>query len=458
MIFSDPVFLLLFLPFTVAVHRLALRVSEAAAQWVLIAASLMFYAAWDVRWVPLLIGSIVVNLWLGRKLIEKASRSLLIAGIGLNLVPLFLVKYLGWVSGGYLLSDIALPLGISFYTFQQIAFLVDAHQHKMTEVGTRHYVLFVGFFSQLIAGPICHHREMIQQFRQRFSLSSKDLSLALFLIVMGLVKKAVVADRLGPYADSLFDGGGVVSIYEAWIGSLAYTFQLLFDFAGYCEMAMGLALLFGYKIPINFLSPYKSRSITEFWRTWHITLGRFFRDYVYIPMGGNRLGAARMYLALFATAFLSGIWHGAGATFLIWGVLHGLALVVEKWGSRVGIQLRDPIRLVLTFLFVSLAWVMFRSPDVSTAINVYQSLLGVNGASLPPLFANILGREAVYSGQLTGLEVFAVGALLWWVWTKPNVHERQIIPGWRALGAGVGAAAAVLLSITNPTTFLYFQF
>lgn len=458
MIFSDPVFLLLFLPMSLLAHRAALRVSEPAAQWVLIGSSLAFYAAWDVAWVPLLIGSIGVNLWLGRRLLERASKPTLIAGIGLNLIPLFLVKYLGWVSGGYVLSDVALPLGISFYTFQQIAFLVDAHQHKMDRVHARHYVLFVGFFSQLIAGPICHHREMIDQFKARFHLSSKDLTLALFLIIMGLVKKAVIADRLGPYADAVFDGGGVVSLYDAWVGSLAYTFQLFFDFAGYCEMAMGLALLFGYKIPVNFFSPYKSRSITEFWRTWHITLGRFFRDYVYIPLGGNRQGRRRMYLALFATAFLSGIWHGAGVTFLVWGVLHGGALVVEKTFSARGRGLWQPLRLPATFLFVSLAWVMFRSPDIDSALNIYASLMGFNGANLPPLFASVLGQEAVYVGTATGFEIIVLGFLLWWVWTQPNVHEVQIVPSRRTLGVGLGAAAAVVFSITNPTTFLYFQF
>ena len=375
MIFSDPVFLLVFVPLSVLVHRLALRHSEAAAQWTIVLASMVFYAAWDVRWLPLLVGTIAINIYAGRLLIRDAKRSILVTGIAINLLPLFLAKYAGWLSGGYVLSDVALPLGISFFTFQQIAFLVDAYQGKVERVQVRHYTLFVSFFPQLVAGPIVHHQEMLKQFKRRFSLSSEQLTTALALISVGLFKKAVIADRLAPYAERLFDGGGVATLYEAWVGSLAYTFQLLFDFAGYCEMAMGFALLFGYRIPINFLSPYKSLSITEFWRRWHVTLGRFFRDYFYIRLGGNRNGVKRMYLALFATAFVSGIWHGAGMTFLIWGVMHGTALVVEKYASQIHFSLPKQTRLVTTFLFVSLAWVMFRAPDVATAMNVYASLL-----------------------------------------------------------------------------------
>lgn len=458
MIFSDPVFLLLFLPLTLVLHRVAVRHDEAAAQWVIVVASLVFYAAWDIRWLPLLVGTIVLNIIIGRLLIREPTRTLLISGILMNLAPLILAKYAGWLSGGYVLSDIVLPLGISFFTFQQIGFLVDAHQGKVDSVNLRHYTLFVSFFSQLIAGPICQNRSMISQFRKKFRLSDEDVTRALVLILAGLFKKAVIADRLAPYADRLFDGSGVVSVYEAWIGSLAYTFQLLFDFAGYCEMAMGFALLFGYKIPVNFLSPYKSRSITEFWRRWHISLSSFFRDYVYIPLGGNRHGVTRMYLALFATAFVSGIWHGAGMTFLIWGVMHGTILVIEKAGSRAGVRLPDALQLLLTFSFVSLAWVMFRAPSVETAVNVYASLLGANGFVAPPLVGEIFGHSGEVLSSLTGFEIFAMAGLLWWVWTRPNVHELDLRPNIRAYGAATASAVVILLSITRPSSFIYFNF
>ena len=458
MIFSDPVFLLLFVPITVLLHRAALQHSEAAAQWVLVAGSLVFYSAWDVRWLPLLLGTIAINLVIGRRLIREKSRQLLIAGLAVNLIPLIAVKYAGWLSGGYVLSDIALPLGISFYTFQQIGFLVDAYQGKVESVGGRHYTLFVTFFSQLIAGPICHHRSLIDQFSRRFSLTQEKLTQALLLIIVGLFKKAVVADRLAPYAESLFDGGGQVTVYEAWIGSLAYTFQLFFDFAGYCEMAMGFALLFGYRIPINFLSPYKSRSVTEFWKRWHITLGQFFKSYLYIPLGGNRRGARTMFIALFITAFVSGLWHGAGMTFLIWGTLHGMALVTERAGSMLRIELPDWMKLTGTFLFVSMAWVLFRSPDLNTAMNIYQSMVGANGFVMPSLFAEISGFEGEILSGLTGFEVLAIAGLIWWVWTQPNIHEIDFQPNWTRWSAAVTACGIIMLSITSPAKFLYFQF
>jgi D-alanyl-lipoteichoic acid acyltransferase DltB (MBOAT superfamily) len=457
-IFSDPVFLLIFVPISVLLHRLALNISESAAQWVLVLASLVFYSAWDVRWLPLLLGTIAMNLVIGRALIRKKRRSLFLLGLVGNLTPLLLAKYAGWLTGGYLFSDVVLPLGISFFTFQQIGFIADAYRGRANDVSVRHYTLFVTFFTQLIAGPICHWKEMTDQFRERFYLSSEDLTRALVLIAAGLFKKAVVADRLAPYAEALFDGGGVASLYEAWVGSLAYTFQLLFDFAGYCEMAMGLALLFGYKIPVNFLSPYKSLSVTEFWRRWHISLGRWFREFVYVPMGGNRHGATRMYIALFVTAFVSGLWHGAGMTFLIWGVMHGSALVVEKAGSRAGLSLPTPVRLILTFSFVSLAWVMFRAPDVDVALNIYASMLGLNGLTPPALFADMFGYQGVTLATVTGFEVFVMGGLLWWVWAQPNIHEISLRPTVR-LTAGMGAAwALILFSITRPSAFLYWQF
>ena len=458
MVFSDPVFLLIFVPVSLLVHRIALQASEAAAQWTLVLASLVFYSAWDVRWLPLLLGTVAINLVIGRALMRERRRSLFLVGLAANLTPLLLAKYAGWLTGGYLFSDVVLPLGISFYTFQQIGFLADAYRGRVDSVGTRHYVLFVTFFTQLIAGPICAHKEMIDQFKQRFSLSSQQVTQAIVLIAAGLFKKSVIADRLAPYADGLFNGSGVATLYEAWVGSLAYTFQLLFDFAGYCEMAMGFALLFGYRVPVNFLSPYKSLSITEFWRRWHVTLGRWFREFVYIPLGGNRNGVRRMYLALFATAFVSGLWHGAGMTFLIWGVMHGSALVVEKVGSRAGMPIPTSVRLVLTFLFVSLAWVMFRAPSVDVAMNVYASLIGANGMLPPALFADMFGYQGVTLSTLTGFEAFALAGLLWWVWTQPNVHEIELRPNIR-LTAGVSTAMVlILLSVTQPSAFIYWAF
>jgi D-alanyl-lipoteichoic acid acyltransferase DltB (MBOAT superfamily) len=458
LVFSDPVFLLLFVPLSVAAHRAALRISEAAAQWVLVLASLVFYSAWDMRWLPLLLGTIAFNIVLGRALMRHKKRSLMIAGVLANLAPLLIAKYAGWLTAGHLFADIALPLGISFFTFQQIGFVVDAYQGKVREVSVRHYTLFVTFFSQLVAGPIVHHSHLCEQFRKPFSFDEQKLMRALVLIIAGLFKKVVIADRLAPYATHVFDGTGAVTVYEAWIGVLAYTFQLYFDFAGYCEMAMGLALLFGYHIPINFLSPYKARSITEFWRTWHVTLGGFFRQYCYAPLGGNRHGPARMYVALFVTAFVSGIWHGAGMTFLIWGVMHGSALVVQKFFSRSRFSMPSAAQLLLTFGFVTLAWVMFRAPNVDVALNVYASLVGANGYIAPALFADIVGVSGATLSSMTGFEVFTMAGLLWWVWRLPNVHEVAMQPT-RRMTAGLSTALVlVLVSITGPSPNIYWKF
>lgn len=458
MIFSDPLFLVLFLPITVLAHRLALRRSEALGQWVLISSSLVFYAAWDVRWLPLLIGSILINLWFGNLLIRRKSKRLLSIAVVVNLVPLVLAKYAGWLSGGYLLSDVALPLGISFFTFQQIGFVVGAYQGEVKEIHQREYGVFVSFFPQLVAGPIVQHSTMMPQLKKPFFVDDETIKTGLILILVGLFKKVVIADNLAPYANMVFDSGGEVTLYEAWVGSLAYTFQLYFDFSGYCEMALGLALLFGLKIPINFLSPYKARSVTEFWRTWHISLGSWFKRFLYIPMGGNRKGWGRMLIALFITAFVSGIWHGAGMTFVLWGMAHGMALVIEKVWGKTAITLPDGAKLISTFLFVSLAWVLFRSPDIDTAINVYQSMIGLNGATPPLLLSEVLNLDTEILISVTGFEILWLSGLIWWVWTQPNVHEMEWrFRGREMVGATV-ATAAVVLSIGSPAEFLYFDF
>lgn len=458
MIFSDPLFLMIFLPLVVLGHRVAIRWTDAAGQWWLVASSLLFYSVWDVRWLPLLAGTIVANWVIGRLLIERHSKGLMIIGLALNLTPLILCKYAGWITGGRLWADVALPLGISFFTFQQMAFLVDCYKGLVKPVGARHYALFVSFFPQLIAGPIVHGRQMIPQFRERFRHDDAMVEQGVFLIVAGLFKKVVIADNLAPYASRVFDGGGIVSIYEAWVGALAYTLQLYMDFSGYCEMAMGFGLLFGYKLPVNFLSPYKSRSVSEFWRTWHITLGAWFKEYCYWPLGGNRNGTTRMFGALFITAFVSGIWHGAGWTFLIWGVMHGIALVVERGGRMLSLKVPDGVALLMTFAFVSLAWVLFRAPDLETAANVYTSMLGINGMTLPPLFAAIAGTTGPVLQGMSGFEIFVLLGLVWWVMTKPNVHEISIGSLGRRTWVSAAASVCVLYFIATPSPFLYFRF
>ncbi|MGI9501998.1 MAG: MBOAT family O-acyltransferase, partial [Geminicoccaceae bacterium] len=285
---------------------------------------------------------------------------------------------------------IVLPIGISFYTFQQIAFLVDAYRGQVTDFTFKRYLFFITFFPQLIAGPIVHHAEILPQLAKRWRIDlTSDLALGLFIFLIGLTKKALLADSFAGIATPIFDsadGGAVLTAQEAWVGALAYTFQIYFDFSGYSDMAIGIARMFGLRLPINFASPYKSVGIIEFWRRWHITLSRFLRDYLYIPLGGNRSGRVRRYLNLLITMLLGGIWHGAGWGFVIWGFLHGAFLMIEH-GFR-ALFAKTPVPLPrpllrglgwgLTFLAVILAWVPFRAVTLDGVTGMWGAMAGLS--------------------------------------------------------------------------------
>jgi len=274
------------------------------------------------------------------------------------------------------LLHLALPLAISFYTFQQIAYLVDSYRKETKEYDFLNYAVFVTFFPQLIAGPIVHHAEMMPQFAR---LKNKvknyhNIALGLFIFSIGLFKKVVIADTFSVWATKGFDVAQTLNMIEAWVTSLSYTFQLYFDFSGYADMAIGIALLFNIKIPMNFFSPYKATSIQDFWRRWHMTLSRFLKDYIYIPLGGNRKGEVRTYTNLFATFVLGGIWHGAGWTFVLWGILHGLALVVHRLWKKVGIKIPVILAWFITFNFINITWVFFRATNFESAIKVLKGM------------------------------------------------------------------------------------
>lgn len=459
MVFSDPIFLIFFLPFAVILYRIAGKLFGNTGQiWSLILVSLLFYSVWRVESLPILLGSIVANFELGELLRKKPRTSYLVLGLTFNLLPLAYFKYAGWLTGIDGLLAITLPLGISFFTFQQIAYLVDCHASLAPRTTLRHYTLFVSFFPQLVAGPIVHSSQMVPQFYTRRSVDSKVVFSALLLLIVGLFKKVVIADNLAPYADFVFTGSGAVSILEAWTAALAYTLQLYFDFSGYCEMAMGIALLFGYTLPINFSSPYRSLSISEFWRRWHISLGAFFRQYVYIPLGGNRHGLIRTCIALFLVAFVSGIWHGAGVTFIAWGLVHGCALVVHRIWRNLGLHLPDTVALVAMLFFAIISWVVFRAPTMDVAANIWQSMLGLNGYVHSPLIAHLLDSEASVLNSITGLELPLFVGLLWFCATKPNVHEFELTPSSRLVFVSTAAVASILFSITSVSSYIYWSF
>ena len=394
MLFNSFEFIFLFLPITFFLY-FALSKQRPAARGFLIAASLFFYAWWNPAYLPLILGSILFNFVVGTMLgnehvhSRKKRQQLLVFGIAANVLLLGYFKYtdffldnLNTLLGTALpRPHIVLPLAISFFTFQQIAYLVDSYRGETREYDFLNYALFVTFFSQLIAGPIVQHKEMMPQFAaaKSFIRNYRNIAAGLFLFSMGLFKKVVIADHFAVYATSGFGNADQLSALLGWATSLSYTLQLYFDFSGYTDMAIGAALLFNIRLPFNFNSPYKARNIQDFWRRWHITLSRFLKDYIYIPLGGNRKGRIRTYLNLLLTFLIGGIWHGAGWTFVFWGFLHGIALVFHRAWEHYGRALPRFVAWFLTFNFINFAWVFFRADDLRQAQQVLKAMIGVNG-------------------------------------------------------------------------------
>ncbi len=395
MLFVDGDFLFGFLPVAVAGFWLALRTSSlrAALAW-LVLASFVFYAWWKPPFLLLLLASIGGNFFLGRRIAEAEARgrarALLALGVVFNLALIAYFKYANFfldnvgalVGRSWQIDDLILPIGISFYTFQQIAYLADCFADRRCETSVERYALFVSFFPQLIAGPIVHHKQVLPQFAsgELAEVARARRIEAINLFVLALAKKLLLADTLSQYATPVFglaDTGVVLTAPEAWLGILAYSFQIYFDFSAYSEMAMAMALFLGIQLPVNFASPYKASSITEFWRCWHMTLSTFLRDYLYIPLGGNRRGVLIRYRNLFVTMLLGGLWHGASWNFVIWGGLHGLFLSVHHLWRTLGISLPAPLGRLLTFLSVSLAWCFFRATTFEGARSIAASALGL---------------------------------------------------------------------------------
>src|SRR6201996_5390690 len=439
MLFNSVAFIFVFLPATLLIFFLVAKASRVAALFCLTLASLVFYAQTDSKYLLILVPSIVVNYLIGSalsggKLDDSKRRVVVTFGIAANLACLFTFKYLDLfidtVDRLHLadlpLMKIELPLGISFFTFTQIAFLVDAYQRKVTEPKFANYALFVSYFPHLVAGPILHHSEMMPQFSQAGTFRPKveNFAIGLSVFFIGLFKKVIVADHLAPHVHRIFDAAGQgtgLSALEGWSGALCYALQIYFDFSGYSDMAIGLSLLFGVKLPLNFNSPYKAVTIIEFWRRWHMTLSRFLRDYLYIPLGGNRVGEARRLANVMIVMLLGGLWHGASWTFVVWGGLHGLYLMVNHaWHMLVG---EKPARSglsvwagrLMTFLLVTIAWVFFRSPTLDTAFGITGSMFGW-GASLMPV------DPAASSLPSSDVALMATAALAV-AWFMPNTQE-----------------------------------
>ncbi|MBP0028549.1 MBOAT family protein [Roseofilum sp. Guam] len=401
MLFNSYIFIFVFLPITLTVFLTLnqFKLIKASQVW-LTAASFAFYAYWNIAYLPLLFISVIFNYQMGKSIAyaqpkSQSAKTLLWIGITLNLVTIGYYKYANFfitsanqvIQANFSIPTIILPLAISFYTFTQIAYLVDAYRGETKDLNydILTYSLFVVFFPQLIAGPILRHDELIPQLRnfRKYIFSHENFSRGLVLFSLGLCKKVLIADNLSPWVATVFDHPNEITFIESWVGVLSYTYQLYFDFSGYSDMAIGLGLLFNINLPINFNSPYKATSISDFWRRWHITLSNFLRDYLYIPLGGSRQGEVQRYTNLMMTMLLGGLWHGAGWTYVIWGGLHGFYLCVNHGWRKLNISLPKLLSWLITFLSVIGAWVLFRADTLSNGLKILQVMMAGNGLVLP---------------------------------------------------------------------------
>lgn len=504
MLFNSPVYIFLFLPLVVIIYFVLnrYRLVIAGKTW-LVAASLFFYGYWNPKYLILIVISMLVNFAIGTAL-HRAKRHqspgstrrpsrlhVLISGVVFNLGLLGYFKYADFMiaNASWLLDtdigllELALPLAISFFTFQQIAYLVDCYQTDTQDYDFLNYCLFVTFFPQLIAGPIVHHREMMPQFtRVRGKLLNwSNAAKGVFIFALGLFKKVVIADSFAVWANLGFDSERALNFFEAWGTSLSYTFQLYYDFSGYSDMAIGAALLFNIRLPINFNSPYKAVSIQDFWRRWHMTLSRWLRDYVYIPLGGNRRGKSRTYVNLLATFILGGLWHGAGWTFIAWGAMHGIALALHRLWNQMGFQMSKLSGWLITFLFINTTWVFFRAETFDGAIRVLKGMAGMNDIGVTKQFASTFnylvkssfiqleGLKGKFLIPIEALEYIVVFAMV--AFLLPNsVQMVQLLPykgrfvfsmNFRYALFLVGIFVASILTFVGdvaPSEFLYFNF
>lgn len=497
MLFNSWPFIFIFLPILLFIWRALSGAYPSALAFCLLAASLIFYASWGAYWFLLLLAMISINYALGQTL-ENASRhrvrqGLLMCGIALNLLPLIWFKYSGFIiqnlalllGAGWRFIPPVLPVGISFYTFIQIAWLIGIYRNQFQPAGFLRHALFSCAFPYILSGPIVRYDQIGPQLQTLTSPGSGWLARGFTLFGIGLAKKVILADSIGFYADAVFSAaerGWPLACMEAWLGSLCYAFQLYFDFSGYTDMAIGIGLLLGLRLPQNFDSPYKATGIADFWRRWHITLGTWLRDFIYIPLGGNRRGRLVEYRNLFLTMLIGGAWHGAAWTFIIWGGLHGFMLCINHYfRSTLTPDLRSRLArsalghffaVLLTFLCLDLCWVIFRAESIDGALAIYQAMFSpdssVSGGGALAV-ADIFHFAGVISPNryLSGWQPFLLLILCAFIcWACPN--SWRIISGsagafaWKpSFGWAVGMALLTFVSLmmlSRGAVFLYFKF
>ncbi len=441
------------------------------------ATSIFFYGFWDYRYLSLIFCSIAFNFGVGRLLSKgggSKNKALLIFGIVANLGLLGYFKYANFFAEnlqillgiGLGLAAIALPLAISFFTFQQIAFLVDSARGERGECSFVDYCLFVSFFPQLIAGPIVHHSEMMPQFEQAGgSVDWEKIAKGLFIFGIGLFKKVIIADSLAQWVAPGYAAVESLSLIDSWLVTVAYMFQLYFDFSGYSDMAIGSALIMGIVLPWNFQSPYKAMTIQEFWRRWHMTLSRFLRDYLYIPLGGSRCSDPRVGFNLFVTFLLGGIWHGAGWTFMIWGAMHGVACIIHRVWSGKGRRLPPLVAWCMVLMFLNVTWVFFRAPDWGAAVDMLGAMVGLNGVVLPGPLQGALPSVGSLGEFMPGLPskaecpvwILAAGLISLFAPSSFQLAERFRLT-IRTVSVTAFLIGASLINLNKVSEFLYFQF
>ena len=459
MLFNSQAFILIFLPVVLGLYY-ALANHRTARQLLIVAASMGFYGWWDMRFVPLLASLTIANwlvaLWFGR----TGARWIPILGVIGNLAVLGLFKYVDFLRGTIfdLTSQpwqpwsLILPLGISFFVFQKISYLIDLRRGDKHIYGFLDFCMFVGFFPQLIAGPLVRHNEIIHQFQAnpRGPAMWENLARGFTLFVIGVTKKVAIADTLAMSIDPLFTKAltTTLSAAEAWTAAGGYTLQIYFDFSGYSDMALGLALMFGLRLPVNFDAPYRAVSIRDFWRRWHMTLSRFLRDYLYIPLGGSHCGPARQAANVVVTMLLGGLWHGAAWTFVVWGGLHGAALALSHLWEKAGLRMPAILGWLLTLLFVMACWVLFRAPDFATAGDILGAMAGLNGVG-----SAVISQEA-WAALLIGAAIALIGP------TSQRAALELLRPSpWIAVPIGLGLTYLIItIGGRLPNVFIYFQF
>lgn len=507
MLFNSHLFLFVFFPICLfGYYGLLYLQKPVAVRIFLIAMSLWFYGYFNFSYLLIMVCSIGVNFLFHRLLSQKEAgknrekrsaisrRSVMILAVAFNLGVLFYFKYfdffLSTVNGAFgasfALRGILLPLGISFFTFQQISFVVDTYRGEVRNCSLDEYALFVSFFPQLIAGPIVNHGEMLPQF-EKMGKDKPDwerIAGGFALFVLGLSKKVLLADTFGAGVDYGYENVAALGQTDAFLVILFYALQLYFDFSGYCDMAVGIGRMLGMEIPVNFNSPYKAVNIVDFWKRWHITLSRFFTKYVYIPLGGNRRGEGRMYLNFLIVFFLSGLWHGAGFHFILWGMMHGVLYVATRfWRKRMkpaiggktvsGLRRKamTVVSQICTFLYVSIAWVYFRAADIGQANNLLATAFRGKVQKLSMELAECFQVDEFWYVlkvlHLDGLPVsryilmfVILAAGLYLAMVGKNAIERTERLRYRAGTAVVIAVLMVwcVLSLSGVSTFLYFNF